>query len=185
MLAANLLTVVLIVPVGLVGAAPFYALWGEAPMRAGSDVLFGTPWIFLATMAGGIIVHELLHGRTWQALAMDDAAVEYGIKWKMLTPYAHVKRPITAKAYRWGAAMPGLVLGAMPLVASYGTGSGVLFWFGLVFTWVATGDAMILWMIRDVSPYTVVEDHPERAGCWVVREGGGDAARDEDPVGAE
>ncbi len=60
-----------------------------------------------------------------------------------------------------------------------------LFWFGLVFTWVASGDAMILWMIRGVSPDTVVEDHPERAGCWVVREGVGDAARDEDPVGAE
>jgi len=168
LLWANLLSVALIVPVGIAGATPFHLLWGEAAMNAGSEALFGSPWVFLGAIAGGIVVHEALHGLTWQATAEEDSAVEYGVKWKTLTPYAHLKRPVTAWAYRWGTAMPGLVLGVAPLVASLATGSGVLFWFGLIFTWVASGDAMILWMIRDVSPDKVVEDHPERAGCWVV-----------------
>jgi hypothetical protein len=192
----------LIVPVGIVGAAPFYLLWGEAAMNAGSDALFGNLWVFVGAMAGGIVVHEAIHGLTWQAAAErgspveagstaegsstaeSGSPVEYGIKWKTLTPYAHLKRPVTARAYRWGTAMPGLALGAVPLMASYVTGSGALFWFGLVFTWVASGDAMILWMIRDVSGDTAVEDHPERAGCWVVQEEPG-AARSEDPAGGE
>lgn len=190
LLWANLLSMALIVPVGIVGAAPFYLLWGEAAMNAGSDALFGNLWVFVGAMAGGIVVHEAIHGLTWQAAAEGESPaeegspVEYGIKWKTLTPYAHLKRPVTARAYRWGTAMPGLALGAAPLVASYLTGSGTLFWFGLVFTWVASGDAMILWMIRGVSPDTAVEDHPERAGCWVVQEEPG-AARSEDPAGGE
>jgi len=197
LLWANLLSIALIVPVGIVGAAPFYLLWGETAMNAGSDALFGNLWVFMGALVGGIGAHEAIHGLTWQVAAEEGSPaeagstaeggspVEYGIKWKTLTPYAHLKRPVTARAYRWGTAMPGLALGAVPLMASYVTGSGGLFWFGLVFTWVASGDAMILWMIRGVSPDTVVEDHPERAGCWVVQEEPGAAARSEDPAGGE
>jgi hypothetical protein len=57
----------LIVPVGIVGAAPFYLLWGEAAMSAGSDALFGNLWVFVGAMAGGIVVHEAIHGLTWHA----------------------------------------------------------------------------------------------------------------------
>jgi len=99
-------------------------------MSAGSDALFGNPWMFVGAMAGGIVVHEAIHGLTWQAAAEGGSTVEYGIKWKTRTPYAHLKRPVTARAYRWGTAMPGLVLGAVPLMASYIPGSGGCFGLG-------------------------------------------------------
>jgi hypothetical protein len=39
--------------------------------------------------------------------------------------------------------------------------------FGLLFTFAAGGDALVLWLLRGVAPHRLVEDHPTRAGCFV------------------
>jgi hypothetical protein len=35
-------------------------------------------------------------------------------------------------------------------------------------TYAASGDMMILFLIRDVKPPAQVEDHPTDAGCYVL-----------------
>jgi hypothetical protein len=74
---------------------------------------------------------------------------------------------MAAGAYRFGAAVPGVVLGVLPALAGLATGGGALFLFGLLFTLAAGGDALILWLLRDVPAARLVSDHPTRAGCLV------------------
>lgn len=120
----------------------------------------------------GIVAHEYIHGLTWRVLGRKPhSAIEFGVQWKALTPYAHCKEPLRARAYRYGAAMPGLVLGILPSIAGVLTGNGWVMLFGILFTVAAGGDVLILWLLRGVGPEQLVEDHPFNAGCYVLDDG--------------
>ncbi len=93
-----------------------------------------------------------------------------GFSWKALTPYAHCAAPMPARAYRIGAAAPGVALGLLPAALAWATGSGAVLAFALLFTLAAGGDALILWLLRGVPPERLVVDHPTRAGCLVLPE---------------
>ena len=98
-----------------------------------------------------------------------------GFQWKVLTPYAHCTVPMPARPYRIGAAVPGIALGIVPIAAATALGNGPLLAFGLFFLLAAGGDALILWLLRDVPGDRLVEDHPTRAGCYVLTPGAPDA----------
>ena len=71
-------------------------------------------------------------------------------------------------AYRLGTMMPGLLLGVFPYLLGIMTGNVWITFFGLFLTLAASGDALILWLIRNVKPGRLVEDHPTGAGCYVI-----------------
>jgi uncharacterized protein (TIGR04206 family) len=71
------------------------------------------------------------------------------------------------RPYRIGSYMPGLLLGILPWLVSLFTGDVLLFLFGFLYTSAAGGDLLILWIIRNVKPNTLVEDHPTNAGCYI------------------
>ena len=48
------------------------------------------------------------------------------------------------------------------------TGNPFIFIFGLAFILAAGGDILILWLLRKVKAGSLVEDHPKRAGCYVI-----------------
>ena len=168
---ANLYGIALMVPGVLLLALPYVAIWGwEA---------FGNAWnttlaldnvpAALGVFAVGIVLHELIHGLSWMYFGKKPrSAITYGFKLKTLTPYAHCVEPMDVRAYRLGAAMPGLILGVLPWLAAVVSGNGAVLIFGFVFTLAALGDAMILWLIRDVAPGSLVLDHPTQAGCYVI-----------------
>jgi hypothetical protein len=55
-------------------------------------------------------------------------------------------------------------------VISLFTGDILLFFFGFLYTTAAGGDFLILWIIRNVKPNTLVEDHPSNAGCYIFEQ---------------
>ena len=140
---------------------PAFAVVREAAKRA----LGMRP--FDVQLIGGIVLHEALHGLTWQILSGQRDVVEYGVKWKVLTPYAHMKARIPISAYRTGIWMPGFVVGLIPVLVALLIGNGTLLWFGILFVWGAGGDMMILWLLRGIPDTAEIEDHPERVGCYV------------------
>jgi hypothetical protein len=167
MLKANLYSLVfgLLPAVGL--AVIYIGVWGVPFFAQGLGALFGNLLLFLGIFLAGIVVHELLHGATWVILGRKPLnAVKFGVQ--SLTPYAHLKEPIEVNAYRWGAFMPGLVLGLLPALVGILTGNGFLIAFGLLFVSAAGGDLLILWLIRKVPAGRMVEDHPTNAGCYVL-----------------
>lgn len=123
----------------------------------------------MVMLIAGIVVHEMLHALTCVYLGNKPwRAIQFGIVWKALAPYAHLTEPVEVRAYRWGVAIPGIVLGLVPSLVGILTGIGAIMLFGLIFTLAAAGDALILWVTRSVEAGKLVEDHPSRAGCYVI-----------------
>lgn len=165
---ANLLAVILMAP--LVGglAALFAARWDWALVGRGLSEFFDVR-VAVPSAILGIVAHEAIHVISWAVASRRPlSAIAVGMQWRSLAPYAHPRDPMGVRAYRIGAAMPGLVLGLLPAVAAIVLGRPFLLVFGLFFTIAAGGDALVLWLIRGVSPAKSVQDHPTRAGCIVL-----------------
>ena len=152
------------IPAAIIQAAPFILLHGIPATPASANMaLYGFLLLF------GILAHELIHMFAWAFFAKKPLNVfKLGFQWKVLTPYAHCKEPMDIRPYRIGSYAPGLLLGILPWLVSLFTGSILFFLFGLLYTTTASGDFLILWIIRNVRPNTLVEDHPTNAGCYVI-----------------
>lgn len=168
---ANLYGIALMIPAGLLLTLPYVARWGWVAFGNAWNTTLTVehlPWL-LGVFAVGAVLHELIHGLTWTVFGKKPRrAIRYGFHCKTVSPYAHCVEPMDVRAYRLGAAMPGLLLGVLPWFAGVLTGNGSLLIFGLIFTLVAEGDAMVLWLIRGVAPGSQVLDHPTQAGCYVI-----------------
>ena len=168
LVTANVAALGLAVPLLLVLAGPFVGVWGWDALASGAAWWFGHPAVLFAALVGGVLAHEGLHALAWRLAAnLPTGAVRIGFNWKALTPFAHCSAPMPARAYRIGAVTPGIALGLAPAALALATGSGALLAFALLFTLAAGGDALIVWLLRGVSPDALVTDHPTRAGCLV------------------
>ena len=166
---ANLYALVATAPPVMLTVIGYGLLWGFSELGRGAATLFNSFFVFIVVLILGVVVHELLHGLTW-ALAGGNRwrTIRFGFQLKTLIPYAHSTEPLEVNAYRIGVLMPGLLTGLVPSLIGVMSGNGLLTAFGIVFTVAAGGDFLILWLLRNVRPGTLVEDHPERAGCYVL-----------------
>ncbi len=169
LVAANAAALLLAVPVLAVLLVPFGALWGWGAL-AGGAAWWGDHLLWaIGALVVGVLAHEALHALAWRTAAdLPSGSVRLGFNWKALTPYAHCSAPMPARAYRVGAAAPGVALGLVPAAVALMTGSGATLAFALLFTLAAGGDALILLLLRGVPPDARVVDHPTRAGCLVL-----------------
>lgn len=125
--------------------------------------------VLIAVILLGVVLHEFIHGITWVIFGRKPfSTIKFGFQWKTLTPFAHLTEPIEVNAYRLGGLMPGLVLGILVYGLSLLLGNGNLFWFSLMHTSAAGGDWLVLWLIRNLKPGQLIEDHPTQAGCYVI-----------------
>lgn len=139
--------------------------------QLGSDLqsLFNRPLIFLIAFIIGIIIHEGIHAICWAWF--DNIAwkhIHFGFQWNTITPYVHCSVPVSITSYRWGTALPGIILGVVPYLFALVMQDGWLLGFGLLFTLAAGGDFLILWLLRNVEDEAMVQDHPELIGCIVI-----------------
>lgn len=166
----NLLSLPLLVGLAALVIVPHWMIWGVNP--ASAALKDASTWVFLLVLLAGIVVHEAIHGVGWaisSGLKAND--MKYGVLWGTLTPYAHPKVPIPARAYRIGASMPGLLMGLLPALAGIATGSALLSFWGAVFLSVAGGDLLVLIKLGTVPGDVLVQDHPTRFGCQIVEPG--------------
>ena len=151
----------------LVAGTPFVLIHGWNAV-AQSARAFLRPGVAIPVLLAGIVLHELIHGAAWAFYGEKKlTTIRFGISWTALAPYAHCPEPLTAGAYRLGAAAPGILLGLIPVAIATWIGSSWLFPSGLLFTIAAAGDFLILWILRGVPSSLLVQDHPSRAGCLV------------------
>ena len=147
----------------------FIAIWGDKLKdELTVEQLINSSFWTVPIIIGGIIVHELIHGITWAFFTKQGfRSIRFGIIWKALTPYCHSKEPLKAWQYRLGAVMPAIILGFLPLIIAFLNGALGILAFGLLFTLAASGDFIILWLLRNTQKDTWVEDHPSKPGCYV------------------
>ena len=153
-------------PIAIIQVATFFLIHRLSVSSSNTSMtLYGFLLIF------GILVHELIHMFAWAIFAKKPLkAFKLGFQWKSLTPYAHCKEPMDILPYRIGSFAPGLFLGILPWIISLFTGDILLFFFGFLYTTAASADFLILWIIRNVKPNTLVEDHPSNAGCYIIEQ---------------
>jgi hypothetical protein len=128
--------------------------------------------------AGAIVallpVHELLHGLGFRIFGrLPWSQIRLGIAWKVLTPYATFVSPISARAYAMAAALPGITLGLLPMIAGLIAGLAPLTVIGLACLLSATGDAAVLWELRRIKAHTLVLDHAEKIGFRIMEKTAG------------
>jgi hypothetical protein len=168
LLAANLYAFLGVIPILALALIPFLVLHGLHALGQGFDWLARHPLLIVVGFVLSILAHEGLHTLGWAAFAdVPLSDVRFGIK--SATPYVTTPIPMKVGAYRLSTALPGLILGIIPTAASWMLGSGALVLYGALMLITALGDAMILWLIRDVPAMRLVRDHPSKAGCLVQR----------------
>ena len=168
---ANLLGILILFPLIFLPFGLYILIWGGKNLLASTQTLTQNPLVLVAGLLILTILHELIHGITWQILSRSGwKDVQYGIKWKTLTPYAHLKKPIDIRPYRWGGVMPGILTGLLPALIGLVSGNGALFVVGIFMIAAAGGDLMVLWLLRNDKHPALVEDHPTEAGCNVLVE---------------
>jgi hypothetical protein len=170
MAKANLYSIFFVLPITVM-ALIFIGIWGidNIVTKFESADFLSLYLISLFLIFVGIVLHEIIHGVTWMYFSKKPfTTIKFGVNWKVLSPYAHCTEPMGVNAYRLGAMMPGLLVGVLPYLVGLFSGNIWITLFGLFFTFAASGDAIIIWSIRKVEKGKQVEDHPTRAGCFVV-----------------
>jgi hypothetical protein len=151
-------------PLMMFQSAAYIVLHGYQAIPTNANLsLYGFLLLF------GIFIHEAIHVLAWMIFGKKSLnAFHIGFQWKSLAPYAHCKEPMDILPYKIGSLAPGLLLGILPWIISLFTANILLFIYGWLYTIAAGGDFLILWILRDVKSNTQVEDHPTRAGCYVI-----------------
>ncbi|NKQ34367.1 MAG: DUF3267 domain-containing protein [Chloroflexi bacterium] len=148
---------------------PYRLIWGADSLWQFSARPFLDFLLFMAAFAVGIVVHEGLHalGFIWIGKA-PRSSIRFGILWRGLAPYAHCNTAVTATAYRWTLALPGLMLGVLPAVLGIALGNWWLMVYGALMFMAAGGDTAVLLAIRSLPGNALVKDHPSKVGCSVI-----------------
>lgn len=166
---ANIYAIIFTIPIFGMYMALYGAVHGWPSISVDYVAYFSNIPLLFGSIIVGTVLHEVIHAISWSWL--DDIPwekIHFGFKWKMLTPYVHCPVPVEVNNYRWGVAMPGLVLGVLPFLLSVVLQSGWLLGFGFLFTIVAGGDLLMLWLLRNVESGSLVQDHPDLMGCLVI-----------------
>ena len=169
---AYVVVIFFVLPLIIVLSVLYVWIWEAENYFAGLGQLTRLTSI-LPVLILGIPLHELLHAVGWSLFGrISFKQVKFGVLWKALTPYAHLKTPIGLSAYRSGTIAPFLVMGIIPYVLGIVMGNAWIANFGLLFILAAGGDLLVIWTLRGVQNDAMVIDHPSRVGCIVLDERG-------------
>lgn len=177
---AQLRAVVLLFPIALLSLGPYFTLWGLPDAPFPTDPM--PALLFVGAFVLGSVLHEGLHGigYVWGEASWED--LRFGVHWKALTPFAQCEVPTRVQTYRIAVALPGIVLGMIPLGVGLITGYWLAAFYGFLLLVAAAGDFLMLWILRAVPAGTWVQDHPREVGYVIVA---GSLASSPPPVSEE
>ena len=164
---ANVFAILLLFPVMALGMWLFWLRNGT--LAGGFGVKsFGGLLLFVLVMAVLVVLHELIHGLSWSLFTPHRFGdIEFGFMKQYLTPYCTCLTPLTKGQYIFGALMPLVLLGILPMAAGILMGSMPVLFMGIIMTVSAAGDIMIVWCLltyRSQAETVVYMDHPTQAG---------------------
>ena len=135
------------------------------PGDAGFD-LTGWSLVYVVVL---MLVHEGTHAIAWKwASKLPWGTFRFGAEWRALALYCHSKEPMAVIPYRIGAIMPLIITGIVPWVISLMNGNFDLAIASSLLISGAFGDIFILWSIRDLPNFVLLQDHDSKAGCIVL-----------------
>lgn len=161
--------------VGVLLPLPFAALacivYFHANSFRAADIssgIWGIPFMYLAALIILIVVHELIHGITWAVFAKNHfRSIDFGVIWKMITPYCTCSEPLKKWQYITGGAMPTLILGVGLTAAAAACSSFPLLILAVIMIFGGGGDIFIILKMLMFVPEAedvVYYDHPYECG---------------------
>ena len=158
----NIFGILLMIPIGLLTLLPYWCVWREI-------ALFNfDAGVILISLIPSILIHEGLHGVGYMLGGAKFSEVKFGFLLSKLTPYAHCKIPLKASSYRIAVALPGLVLGILPLIWGLFAHSATITFYGVIMVIAAAGDLITLGMLFPIKNDLLVQDHPSKPGFQVL-----------------
>ena len=161
---ANIFAVFLLIPLAVIGIGLYYM---RNRTFAGGFVGYALLY-FVIVFVILIVVHELIHGACWAICAEHHFKdIEFGFMKQYLTPYCTCSAPLSKGPYIFGALMPLILLGIVPMVIGILIGSLPVLLIGILMADSAAGDIMIVWNIlkyRSCASSIIYIDHPTQAG---------------------
>ena len=161
---ANIFAVVLLIPLLAIGICT--VVFRNNGVRLGHDPI--NIILFFATYLILIPAHELIHGACWAIFAEHHFKdIEFGFMKQYLTPYCTCTVPLDKGPYIFGALMPLIILGIVPMIIGIVTGSVFVLSVGILMTDAAAGDILIVWKLiryKSTAKHVVYMDHPTQAG---------------------
>lgn len=148
----------------------YNAVWGDNPLAiytTGNDPL-GMLVISLIVFFVSIAIHEGLHGLGYWLGGARGKEIQFGFQWKALTPYAHCSAVLRADAYRLAVALPGILLGIIPLVIGFAARRDWLMLYGTAMLAGAVGDVMIFLLLAPLKGDTLIRDHATKPGFQIL-----------------
>lgn len=114
-------------------------------------------------------IHELIHAIGFRFFGnIPWAKIKFGFVVKMLAPYAHPTVPINKAAYAWAGALPGLILGVLPLFVGLIIRSMLLSFLGMTAMGMAGGDVFTLWKLRAAPKKSYILENQEQDGFTII-----------------
>ncbi len=172
---ANILAIVVMLPFMLLFAWLYYLVNRTVEFSFNVDTIPIVYFALLALMMVLVVLHELIHGLTWSIFAKSHLkSIDFGVIWKMLTPYCTCSEPLKKWQYLVGSAMPTLLLGFGLAVVSTAWNSIFLFCLSEVMIISGGGDFLIILKMLMYHPKgkkAVYYDHPTECGFIVFEKG--------------
>ncbi len=114
-----------------------------------------------------IVLHELIHGLFFGLYSKSRfKKISFGVMWKHLAPYCHCKEAIKAKHYAIVLLMPSILLGFLPFVMGFMTGSFFAVFIGAIMIMCGAGDYIGFSLVLKVPSDTLVIDHSSKVGFY-------------------
>ena len=155
-ITANIIACVIMILMAAIGFYAFYLMQKK--------IIFFFPLWLLLFMLLSTIVHELIHGIAWSIFCEKKwKSVQFGIIWKMLTPYCSCLEPLSWLPYLIGALAPCMILGIFPYIIELISGNSLILWFAVFNIAAAGGDLMVAYHICKDKP-SLLMDLPEECG---------------------
>ncbi len=158
----NTIGLILMFPIGLLTLIPYWLVWHEIALSGFNAV------IILVALIPSVIIHEMLHGVGYLLGGAKIGEVKFGFLVRKLLPYAHCKVPLSAAGYRLGVALPGLILGVLPLIIGLLAHDPTLTVYAIAMILAAVGDLITLVMLVPVPNNARVQDHPSKPGFQIL-----------------
>jgi hypothetical protein len=168
---ANILAFVVMLPFGILFAWLYFYINPTLDYGIAYDTLLILLLAYLVLTLVLTVVHELIHGLTWGIFTKNHfRSIEFGIIWKMLTPYCTCAEPLKKGQYLLGSVMPTLILGFGLGVVAAVCHSILLFIAAETMIFGGGGDFQIIFKMlfyRSKGSETVFYDHPTECGFVV------------------
>ena len=163
---ANILAIVVMLPFVIISVVVFGICVPSGEMN--TDITLLTYVVLLVGIIVLAVIHEGIHGLTWGAFAKNHyKSIEFGVIWKMLTPYCACTEALKRWQYILGSAMPTVVLGIALTALAIVLKSALAELLAVVLILGGGGDLIIIiksLMYKSQGGDVLFYDHPYECG---------------------